>query len=102
MDYEELLPDWDRDDLSKRAALDARLQDVALQHLANDPLYPSTVAALAEDLMNDDEVRAMLNSACTILGNMAVWMYGGRESAIERFAANLRQLRTVAMKGAES
>ena len=99
MDYDELLPDWDRDDHSKRAGLDARLQDMVVQHLANDPLWPTTVTGLADDLVANDEVREMLPRACIVIENLAIWMYGGRQAAIDRFTSDLAQLRAIAMKG---
>lgn len=96
-----LIPGWDRDP-AKRAGLDARLQDMLLQHTANDPLWAGTVTALAEDLVSADQIPAMLSSVCVYIENLAIWAYGGREEAIDRFRADLAQLRTIAIKGAES
>ena len=98
----ELLPDWDADDHSHRASLDARLAEVIVGHLDNDPLWPNTVTVLADDLTANDEVREMLSRICVLVENFAVWMYGGRDEAIGRFKADLDQLRRIAaMRGAE-
>lgn len=99
MHEDALLPEWDRDP-EKRAGLDARLQDMVLQHIADDPLWPRTTMGLADDLVSNDEVPEMLSSVCTLICNMAVWLYGGRQEAIDRFTADLAQLRAIAIKGA--
>ena len=94
------LPEWDTDDPGGRAAMDARLQDLALQAIENDPRWPHTLMALSEDLVNLDQVPEMLSSVCTIVVNMAIWTYGGRDEAIERFKSDLAQLRRIASKEA--
>ena len=101
MNYDELLPDWDAEDLPKRAGLDSRLQDMLLQCLDNDPAYPGTVSGLADDLFHADEVRTMLHRISTATCNMAIGMYGGRQEAIDAFRANLAQLRRIALEGAD-
>ena len=98
---EELLPEWDRDPV-KRAGLDARLQDMFVQHTDNDPRWADTVVNLADDLVSCDQVVAALSSVCTYVDNMAILFYGGRDEAIARFNSDLAQLRKIAAKGAES
>ena len=102
MDYNEMLPDWDRDDLSKRAGLDARLCDMLVQAVDNDPQYSHTVTALADDLVANDEVRAMLFTFTTLVVNDALFHCDSREEVIERFKTNRAQLREIAMRGQES
>ena len=101
MDHNDLQPDWARDDLSRRAAFDARLQDMIVQHLADDPLWPRTVTGLAADLVEHDEVLAMLNRFCLVIENQAIYMHGGRQEALDAFKQNLAELRRIATTGAE-
>jgi thioredoxin-like negative regulator of GroEL len=96
MDYDEFTPDWDAVDLPQRAALDARLQDMLIQHLDNDPMWPNTVTALADDLVTNDEVRKALTRFCILVENMAVWQAGGRQEAIDDMCQTLVQLRAIA------
>ncbi len=100
MDHNDLQPDWDRDDLSRRAALDARLQAMLIEHLADDPLWPRTMTGLEHDLVEHDEVLAMLNRFCVVVENQAILLYGGRQEALDAFKRNLVQLRHIATKGA--
>ena len=95
------LPDWDRDDLAKRAGLDARLADMVVQHLDDDPLWSQTVRGLAQDLTAADEVTDALASVSVIVANMAVGMHGGRAEAIAAFRTDLAQLRRIAMKAVD-
>ena len=44
-----LLPDWDRD-WRKYAALDARLQELIVQHTDADPRWGDTLLALSDDV----------------------------------------------------
>jgi hypothetical protein len=99
VNYEEMLPDWDRDNLSARAALDARLCDMLVQAVENDPAYSHTVIALAADLVENDEVRAMLSSFTTLVLNDALYHCDSREEVIERFKTNRAHLRRIAMEG---
>jgi hypothetical protein len=80
-----MLPDWDRPDLLKRAGLDARLQEMIVQHLDNDPTWAQTVRGLADDLTADDKVREMLARFCVVVENL--WSYG-RQEAVEHFRNN--------------
>jgi hypothetical protein len=91
--------EWDRDPAT-RAGLDARLQDMLLQHTACDLRWARTVMGLAGDLVASDSVPEMLTSVCVLIDNLAVWAYGGRQEAIDRFTADLAQLRAIAAKGA--
>jgi hypothetical protein len=101
-DHEDaLLPEWDSNDPGGRAAMDARLQDLALQAIENDPRWPRTLMALSEDLVNLDQVPEMLSSVCTFVVNMAIWVHCGRDEAIERFKSDLVQLRRIATKAGE-
>ena len=99
MDDDALLPEWDMADPNKTAALDARLQEIALMHIANDPRWVRTVMALADDLAAFDQVPEMLAALCRFVSNLAIWSYG-RQEAIDRFAADLQQLRAIAIKEA--
>ena len=101
MHYDEFVPDWDAEDLSKRAGLDARLQAMFIEHLDNDPMYPYTVSGLADDVVAADQVRAMLNRINIAVCNMAVGAYGGRQEAIDAFRTNLAQLRRIALEGVD-
>jgi hypothetical protein len=98
MNDDALLPEWDRDP-GKTAAIDARLQEIVLQHIANDPHWVRTVMALADDLLAFDQVPEMLSSICTFITNLAIWTYGQQE-AVARFTADLQQLRAIAIKEA--
>lgn len=103
MDYNEFIPDWDAsgDDLSRRAALDARLQDMIVQHLADDPMYPRTATSLASDLVEHDEVLAMLNRFSVVVENQAILLHNGsRQEALDAFRRDLVTLRRIATKGA--
>jgi hypothetical protein len=92
------LPDWDARDLARRAALDSRLQDVVLQHLDGDERWDTTMGVLAEDLVANNEVTAMLARICVVIENLAIWCHNGsRDEAIERFRTDLVQLRKIAM-----
>lgn len=95
------LPDWDVEDLPQRAGLDARLQDMLVQHLDNDPAYPATVCGLADDLVHADQVRTALHRVATAVCNIAVGAYGSREAALTVFRTNLAQLRRIALSGAD-
>lgn len=102
MDYDDWsLPDWDAEDLPARAGLDSRLQAMFLEHLDNDPQYPSTVCGLADDLVNADQVRTALHRVATAVCNIAVGAYGSREAALTVFRTNLAQLRRIALSGAD-
>jgi hypothetical protein len=101
MDYDEFAPDWDADDLSRRAPLDARLQDMLVQHLDGDPLWPYTVIGLADDLTARDEVRKALIRVCVCVENLAIWNAGGRDEAIAGMRQSLAQLRRIAAGVAE-
>ena len=101
MDYRETQPDWDRDDLSRRAAFDARLQSLIIEHLADDPMFPRTITNLASDLTEHDEVLAMLNRFCVVIENQAIMLHGGRQEALDAFRRDLVQLRAIATEGAE-
>jgi hypothetical protein len=98
MNDDALLPDWDRDPAT-RAGLEARLQEMLLQHTADDPRWPQTVAALAEDLVSCDQVAEALSSVCTYVDNLVVYHLGGRQEAVDRFASDLEQLCALAAKG---
>ena len=79
------------------AALDARLQEIALLCLTNDPRWARATTALAEDLVKNEEVAEMLATVCTYITNLALYNYGHNE-AVERFSEDLKQLRTIARK----
>ena len=99
MDANDWMPDWEVDDLSRRAALDARLQAMVVEHLADDPTWPRTITGLAADLIEGDEVLAALSRLCAVIENMAVLLYGGRREAIDAFRRDLATLRRIATKG---
>ncbi len=101
MDYSEMVPDWDADDISRRAAFDARLQSLIIEHLADDPLWPRTVTSLASDLVEHDEVLAMVNRFILVIENQAILLYGGRREALDAFKRDLITLRAIASRGAE-
>ena len=99
MNYDETVPDWDADDLPRRAALDARLQDMLIQSLDRDPRWSCTVAGLADDLVTNDEVRKMLSRFCIVYENLTLLFYDGPEHALDDMRRNLGQLRAIAMRG---
>ena len=98
MNDDALLPEWDSNP-AKTAAIDARLQEIMLQHIANDPRWVRTVMALANDLTAFDQVPEMLSAVCRYVTNLAIWSYG-RQEAVDRFTADLQQLRAIAVKDA--
>jgi hypothetical protein len=101
VNYDELLPDWDAEDLPHRAGLDSRLQAMFLEHLDNDPAYMSTVCGIADDLVNADQVRTALHRVSIAVCNIAIGAYGGRREAIDAFSANLTALRRIALEGVD-
>src|SRR6476646_9601826 len=94
-------PDWDRDDLAKRAPLDARLADMVAQHLDDDPMWASTVKGFADDLVDNDEVRELLASVCVVVATLTVYCHRGRAEAIQALKNDCAQLRRIAAKGAD-
>lgn len=100
MNDDALLPEWDVADPGKMAALDARLQEIALMHISGDPRWARTVTALADDLVSFDQVPEVLASMCKFITNLAIWTYG-RQEAVDRFTADLLQLRVIATKAAQ-
>ena len=97
MDYTEFAPDWDSDDLPQRAALDARIADMLIQHTDEDELWSYTVTALAHDLVTRDEVRKALTRVCILVGNILVYQHGGRAEAVAALKTAREQLRRIAM-----
>lgn len=67
-----LLPEWDTSHPSRMMALDARLQEVMLMHIADDPRWARTVTALADDLTSFDQTSEMLASMCKFVTNLAI------------------------------
>ena len=99
MDYNEMVPDWDADDLPQRAVLDARLADMLAQHLDEDRLWSQTVTTLASDLVEADQVRKMLTRFCCVAGNLAIYCHGGRAEAVAALRGQVEELRVIVARG---
>ncbi len=101
MDYNEFAPDWDCVDLPERAALDARLADMLVQHLDEDPSWAATVTNLASDLTANDETRRALTRVAILVGNILIYNHGGRAEAVAAVRSQLVELRRIAMRGVD-
>jgi hypothetical protein len=98
MHEDALLPDWDRD-WRKNAALDARLQELIVQHTDADPRWGDTLLALSNDVASADQVPEAFAGFCRYITNLVIYMYGGKTEAVEAMTDCLKQLRRIAVEG---
>ena len=95
-----LLPDWDRN-WRKYAALDARLQELIVQHTDADPRWGDTLLALSNDVTSQDQVPEAFSGFCRYITNLVLYMYGGQAEAVKAMRDCLDQLRRIAVKEAD-